>query len=90
MDEEGQPNYPPSNVIDEGAREALLRVHSEGQENKHEYNTIRNTFSDTSPDDDDASFFKFFLRSNGPPQVAVVCLTLALALGSTVGVVSSL
>ena len=36
------------------------------------------------------SFLRHFATSNGPPQVLLICLTLALAAGCTVGVVSIL
>ena len=48
-------------------------------------------------DDDDEHFFhdnltqsdflRHFLQSSGPPQIIILCLLLALALGSTIGVV---
>jgi hypothetical protein len=34
------------------------------------------------------SFFMHFLKSNGPPQVIIICLVYALAIGCIVGVVS--
>jgi hypothetical protein len=37
--------------------------------------------------DHDASFFRFFLLSNGPPQVMLVVICLAVGLGSSLGVV---
>ena len=35
-------------------------------------------------------FIRYFITSSGPPQIITLCLLLALALGSTVGVVPSL
>ena len=34
-----------------------------------------------------ADFLRHFIRSNGPPQIIALCLIIALALGSTIGVV---
>jgi hypothetical protein len=43
-------------------------------------------------DDPEANtgFIRYFITSSGPPQIITLCLLLALALGSTVGVVPSL
>ena len=38
----------------------------------------------------DEGFIRYFITSSGPPQIITLCLLLALALGSTVGVVPSL
>jgi len=46
---------------------------------------LHNPNSDHS--DDPTSFLRYFLTSNGPPQIITLCLLIALALGSTVGVV---
>ena len=35
------------------------------------------------------SFIQEFASSNGPPQIVVLCMLLALGLGSTIGVVSA-
>lgn len=38
-------------------------------------------------DNNNRSFLGFFLKSSGPPQVILLCMLLALSIGSTVGVV---
>lgn len=51
-----------------------------------------NSYHGASSADDDLpkqSFFRFFISSNGPPQVVFISFLLALALGSTIGVVRS-
>jgi DHA1 family tetracycline resistance protein-like MFS transporter len=46
---------------------------------------LHNSNSDHS--DDPTSFLRYLLTSSGPPQIIILCLIIALALGSTVGVV---
>jgi len=40
-------------------------------------------------DSNDVSFLKYFLSTNGPPQIIFVCFLYALSIGSSVGVIPS-
>lgn len=42
---------------------------------------------DGSEDESQSAFLLHFIKSSGPPQIITLCLLLALALGSTIGVV---
>ena len=51
------------------------------EKGKHSYELME------EDNEEDLSFLQYFLSSEGPPQVTLVCLLLALTIGSTVGVV---
>jgi hypothetical protein len=72
---QGQPNFITHLSMDEGTDASKLLNGNPNISDDPEANT---------------GFIRYFITSSGPPQIITLCLLLALALGSTVGVVPSL
>lgn len=73
-------NYESSRAADERRNNFITHLSMDEDTEK----LLHNSNSDRS---ENTSFLRYFLTSSGPPQIITLCLLIALALGSTVGVV---
>ena len=81
-----QDNYESSSAAANNGRRNNFITHLSMDEDTDGVKLLHNSNSECS-DKPTMSFLRYFLSTSGPPQIITLCLLLALALGSTVGVV---